>query len=364
MADEKVVTTETTNATEAASSPAAGYTQENYDSLTEAQRTEFKKTGNMPEPASTPGKETAEAAKTVKSAAESATANGQEPSPGEDKTTKRFQQLNDQAKAEKARADRLERELQEARTAKEPAKVIELKTTPEPTRPKPTAQDKKADGTQAYSSWEELNEALIDWKVEQREAARTVDTKPLKEAVRAEMTEAEQQRAAAEQNRLWNEKWTSDTAETVKKHPDFPEKLKAVTVSEFTPEGKPIYDPERVQFEFNGAIDVYVMHSPNCQEMIYQLASNPEEITRIQAIRDPYAAARELALLETKWFGTPGEKKVTPAPKITKAGDPFKPVAGTNTAPEDEEEAALAAGDMAKYKRLANARDERALKKG
>lgn len=363
--------------TQAEPSPATvaneDYSQATIDSMTPAQRAEWKQSGKLPEKSAA----SAPAVKT-ESAPESETGNeNKEPSPGAkpqiSAAEKRIKELHAEARDAKARADRFEQQLNALTAAKpkDEQPIREVKVTPpaveqKPTRPKPTAQDMKADGvTPQFKDWEELQDALIDWKVEQREAAKAAKVEPpidVEKIVDEKLTAAQKQAQADEQNRQWNEKWTADTAEAVKRHPDFAEKLKAVTVSEFTPEGKPVYDPDRVQFEFNGAIDVYVMHSPNCQEMIYNLANNPAEITRIQEIRNPYAAARELALLETKWFGEkPGEKKekVTPAPKITKQSDPIKPVSGTNSAPEDEEMSAVEANDFRKFRRLADADDRK-----
>lgn len=79
-----------------------------------------------------------------------------------------------------ARATKAERELEEARKPKETkpaesstAKQAEQKPAePAPTRPKPTMADKGPDGKPKYASYEVYNEDLVDWKVEQRDAAR------------------------------------------------------------------------------------------------------------------------------------------------------------------------------------------------
>lgn len=75
---------------------------------------------------------------------------------------------------------RLEKELEDARKPKETkpaesstARQTEEKPAAQPeTRPKPKLDDKAPDGKQKYANYEEHQEALMDWKVEQKLAAR------------------------------------------------------------------------------------------------------------------------------------------------------------------------------------------------
>ncbi len=79
-----------------------------------------------------------------------------------------------------ARTKQLEKDLEEARKPKETkaaesstAKAAEEKPgTIQPTRTKPTLADKGPDGKPKYASYEEWQEDLTDWKVEQRFAAQ------------------------------------------------------------------------------------------------------------------------------------------------------------------------------------------------
>jgi hypothetical protein len=79
-----------------------------------------------------------------------------------------------------AEAKRLKAELEEARKPKETkraesstAKPAETKPATEPaTRPKPTLKDVGDDGKPKYASYEDFQEDLTDWKVEQKLAAR------------------------------------------------------------------------------------------------------------------------------------------------------------------------------------------------
>lgn len=78
------------------------------------------------------------------------------------------------------RTKQLEKELEEARKPKETkaaesstAKAAEAKPEAIPgTRPKPTPKDLGPDGKPKYASYEDYNEDLVDWKVEQKIAAQ------------------------------------------------------------------------------------------------------------------------------------------------------------------------------------------------
>jgi hypothetical protein len=74
-----------------------------------------------------------------------------------DKTAKRIKQLL-------AERHELQRKLDAA--TKTDAK--QESSTPEPTRTKPTPEDKNSDGTPKYKSYEDYVEELADWKAEQR----------------------------------------------------------------------------------------------------------------------------------------------------------------------------------------------------
>ena len=94
--------------------------------------------------------------------------------------TAREKQANEREKQSNTRVKMLEKQLEEAGAPKE-TKAAEPSTarqneqkpaTPEPTRPKPTLSEKLPDGTAKYASYDDFQEALIDWKVEQRQAAQ------------------------------------------------------------------------------------------------------------------------------------------------------------------------------------------------
>lgn len=78
-----------------------------------------------------------------------------------------------------ARTKQLERDLEEARKPKEtkaessPARQDEQKPAAQPeTRPRPKLDDKGPDGKQKYANYEDFQEAVTDWRVEQKLATR------------------------------------------------------------------------------------------------------------------------------------------------------------------------------------------------
>jgi hypothetical protein len=375
MAEETIATPVVETPTQADPSPAPtaneDFSQAALDSMTPTQRAEWKATGELPAKSA----DSATAVKPESAPAPDAGKDKQEPSPGTKEFSpaeKRIRQLHAESKAANERAARLERELNELRTAKPEVKAApaaEEKKEPTFTRPRPTAQDIKPDGTPKYSDYDEYSDALMDWKLEQREAANAAREAEregkVKNLIASELTEAQKREAQAKENEKWAEGWNGQVSAAKEKHGDFDDVVKAVMI-EFDDKGQPIPAPGQIKISLNGPIDAFCARSPHGAEILYHLASNPDEIERIQSIPDPWAAGREIALLEFKLFNeVPGEKKEkkeAPAPKITKQSDPIKPVSGTNTAPEDEEMAAVEAGDMRKFKRLANARDAAARK--
>ncbi|MFC5861086.1 hypothetical protein ACFPT7_02145 [Acidicapsa dinghuensis] len=112
----------------------------------------------------------------------------------------RFKKLTDDHKAEVAR---LQRELEEARKPKAPSGEKETKAESSTarqnerqpaleTRPKPKFEDKGADGKPLYGNYEEFQEAVTDWRVEQKLAAREREqqAKQVSEALQGRLEEA------------------------------------------------------------------------------------------------------------------------------------------------------------------------------
>lgn len=139
--------------------------------ITSEQRAEFRKTGELPK---------TETPKKPEEAAPSSDAEpkGEAKPAGESETPESKQELPKPKPKQTAeeRIAQLEATIEKIRkgSGKETPKVESSPTKPEPavqppTRPKPTAEDKKEDGTPKFQTYEDFVEDLSDWKAEQRE---------------------------------------------------------------------------------------------------------------------------------------------------------------------------------------------------
>src|ERR1700754_3727690 len=137
--------------------------------MTPEQRTEFRKTGELPgkeqpiktEEAAASSDAKPEEAK-AKPAGESETPPKKQESKPKPSAEERIAQL--EATIEKIRKGSEQKKPQaESAPAKEPVKPDYY------TRPRPKIEDKKADGTPKYEQYEDYLEDLSDWKVDERE---------------------------------------------------------------------------------------------------------------------------------------------------------------------------------------------------
>lgn len=166
-----------------------------------------------------------------------------------------------------------EREAKRQQRDKE-ATPADIEKPPETiTRPKPEESQ--------YENFEKFNEALMDWKIEQKEVGR--------EAARSKTDQ--QERATKFQEKL---------NEGFKKHEDF----KEVALNPDVPINENIVN---ALFDCDHAADI-----------AYHLGQNPQEARRIASL-SPIATAREIGKLEARFSGPP--QKTT-----SKAPDPTKPV--------------------------------------
>lgn len=139
---------------------------------------EWRMTGELPEKEEAPKPKTAESA-TADATEETSTSDAgaseapskKQENPGHRKpgAEQRISQLTAENKRIKAELDALKSGKQTASAAKPAETTTPAKTPPQPfTRPKPTVDAKKADGTPMYATYEEFTEDLADWKAEQR----------------------------------------------------------------------------------------------------------------------------------------------------------------------------------------------------
>lgn len=227
-----------------------------------------------------------------------------------------------------------------------PAAPTEPKVEPEkaaapatvtPTRPRPTPIDLKPDGTPRYPTYEDYVEAAADWKAEQLVEA----------AIRTERARAEKALRDAEverQNKAIEEGWKKQVSAAVKRHPDFVEVALAPDFLESIPKGS--------------VMDAFMLRYPEGPDVLYHLATHPDDFERITAL-DPLDQAGALHDLKRAVAQTaaPAQAQTPPASSETKAPPPPTELAAKGTAPSDEVQAAIQTGDFASYRAKMNARE-------
>jgi O6-methylguanine-DNA--protein-cysteine methyltransferase len=220
---------------------------------------------------------------------------------------KRINELTAARYTEKGRAERLEQELTELRKRTDPA-PNRSSDTPSPdgdqsgvpaapqgddferTNPKPKQEN--------FDTYDEFNEALLDWKVDQREHRR--ETANAAEAAR----QAAAERVVQVQQRI-------DTFK--QQHPDFHEVLNAADFEV----------PKRVLREME--------ESPVGPQIAYHLAKNPAEAAAICKLH-PVDQIKAVGKLEARFEREAGAPTPTPRKPVSRAPQPLAPEGGGSAA--------------------------------
>lgn len=155
--------------------------------------------------------------------------------------------------------------------------------------------------------------------------------------LRAEEQRAEQQKEARKQAEVVETTWKQRTQAAAERYPDFAEKAYRPELDRLIPEGS--------------VMDGYILTNEAGADLLYYLGGNLAEAERIGNL-DPYSAMEALVAIKQSL-----SSKATPQRKLTAAKPPGSVLGGTNKAPEDEAEAALATGDTARYIEVMNKRD-------
>lgn len=225
--------------------------------------------------------------------------------PKRDRTAEgRIAELTAQLKAEREELARFreERQTREAANQPKPAETPKADKKPESATGKPFLKDFVAQlkGDETYEDAQERwNDAVQDWRDKQAEAKNT-------------------EQATAKQQTEFQAKVESKFEEYRGKYEDFDE----VVESKWAP---PSLHQAAAQFirEFDNAYDV-----------LYQLAKDPAEVTRIAAL-SPARQLAELGKLEDR-LSKP-EPKTPPIPPVSKAPAPIRQVGGSSSAePEND----------------------------
>lgn len=144
-----------------------------------------------------------------------------------------------------------------------------------------------------FETYSEYVEALADWKLDKREAKAKAEA----DKARRESEQKSQETAHYERVQAF-----------IKEHADYPEVLEGVRELAISP-----------------TVENLLITSENGPELLYELAKNPEEFKRVNAL-SPLAAARELGRLESKLQPKSSEAPKPEPKKTTKAPEPIAPV--------------------------------------
>lgn len=317
--------------------------------MSDTERDHWLKTGDTPEvkpktvppkgQESAPAKEAPGAAKAAETQSDSDTDASGKRDESEELSDEEFKRLG--AKAQRRIRNLLakNKELETKRADPAPAARTEVANPPKEkpaveakpefkeTRPKPRLDDKKPDGTPKYASYDELNEDLVDWKLEQRDAKTAFDKAESDKAARATETERKNAEIRDTQRKR---------VEAVRKRiPKFDEALNDADFVKKIPE--------------RSALDGMILSREKGFDVFFHLWEHPQELDAILKL-GPHDQAFEFARIELSL-----EK--APAKKVSNAPPPPREVGGRGTPPEDEVEAAAAAGDVTRYIDLVNRRE-------
>ena len=306
--------------------------QERLNSLNEADLAKWQKTGELPgEPTKESEPKEAESAPAEPVKTESA------PAPDATKQQEKTQEYNWKALREKAeQAERRARDLEAKLAERESKPGVKTESPTEPTGP----QAPKKPAINDFETWEAYEEAkdkytedLADFK-----AKNAVAEFQKQQRAEAEKTAAEERRKADDAA------YYKNLRESSKRYADFKDKV-------YTEDGTAILLP---LLQKNDAMSEAIYRSEFVGDLMYALTGNLEEAERIASL-DGVSAVREVMKLELSLSGT--TSKANPAQPITRAPKPPTVLSAKSTEPEDEAEAALAAGDYGRYERVMNKRE-------
>lgn len=310
--------------------------------LNAEQRTEWRMSGKLPEPASdetpdpsspadsTPAEPVAQVASTDASSEPAS-----EPAPPKkSKADQRFQELLKERATERERADRLERELAALRQAKPDVPA----SSPAPVEQFP-----------GYDAWAQTHPegAYDEYLLEKFEHTQT-----LKQTAAQQKAAQEQfSRTAAERVEAFSQRYR----EAVSADETLPTRINArlydlKTVDACLQAGEPV--------TAGNAIAQEIVESENPVKLLLHLSEHPDEFTRISQL-SPAGVIRAMARLE-KELDTPA----IPPPKTISSAPALTTTLGSRPAvPGDPLKAAEKSGDYSKWRELANAREIAAMGK-
>lgn len=287
--------------------------------LTKEERVEFRTTGELPmpkteeaAPSSEPKPEEGKAKPVGDSEPPKEKQESAERKPKPAKTAEdRIAEL--EATIEKIRkGSGLEKPKAESEPAKPETKPVQQQP---PTRPKPTADDKKEDGTPQYATYEDFVEDLSDWKAEQRE-------------VKTQREQREQAQASS---------FNSKVAEARARYENFDEVV------------QPTATAINTDADISPVIKQLLIESDVLPDFLFTLGSDPAELAKFvkMAKESPGKAVRYIALTESLIAeelaskNEPAKTEEPPAKPKTQAPRPPSEAGGRASAPPDALAAAI-----------------------
>lgn len=306
------------------------------ETWTDAQRSAWLETGEPPKPA-------------APAAAEKPAA-GEKPGTAPDSATGKQEQAKPGRKTAEGRKAELTAEIQDLlrKRAELRAEVDGKpgdKAAPPPEK-KPSAEAPKEPKVEDFDTYEAYIKALAKFEADQLFAER-----------QQQQQKATSDAKVAEQNKAIEASWKQRVNEAIAQHADFAD----VAFGQAIP--------------INDTTDGFILDSPQGALILYKLGSDLELAGKIAAMT-PYQTVRELVKLEAELSGSAaaaaktgdggsastaadkgGAAGTAPKKKTTTAPPPATDLRATNTSAEDEADAAIAAGDFARYKRIMDARD-------
>ena len=223
------------------------------------------------------------------------------------------------------RSRKIERLIREnAELAMRIAQLAQKPAAEEPKQATPQAEGKPK--LEDFQTLEEFQEALTDWKLDQREKTKA---------------EADAKRAHDDAARAAFEEWAKREKAAKRAHDDYEDVLDTVTI----PDGPGVQAARQAMLE-----------SEHGAEILYHLAKHPAELKRIAAL-SPVSAVREVGKLEAALAKPSAPENGTP--KITGAPKPPPPTGRPSKTTTDSLDDPEVVKDYAKWEKLRMAQLQR-----
>lgn len=294
-----------------------------FPDITPEQKQHWRLTGELPAKSDAPPASKEPAASP---AGEKKAAPASQPDTQRSKPKNAESRIRDLVAENKRLTEQLAAKPQPAQSVTQTSQPAAPKTEAKPTDDPEPQRAHKPDGSK-WENWDEYAAAVRAW--DRREAVR---------AVQAETAKSEQVRKAQEQYNQVAQTWTEKRDAFLQE--------KGVTLEDYDRD-----TTAALNGKVNQATALYLLASEQGPALTYHLAQNPKLVAELVTL-GPAAVAVKLARLEVS-LSKPSEP---PSPvRTSRMPKPATDIGARNTAPADEEMAAVASGDFRAFRKLANA---------